>query len=346
MVDLKETIEMVLGRMKKFRALYEQNEMAVRDQIMNPILRGLRWNPENPEEVQPNVSTEEGIPDYSLLKNEKKVLFIEAKKLSVDVEQKEIVSQLAKYCFGEGMKYGVISNGAIWILFRAFQEGTTMAERIVWKVDIENDDITASIRRLSTISKDSIENVETLIKKLQILDEIWRSLLEEPKELIIGLIPVFENLIKEGYPDYEFNSLEIEDFIKERVRELISPPTETGTEAITGPEIWEGGERPRKMKIGKDVFEIRSSYEILINTANWLIKQGKLKPNDCPIGIGYKRNLINKEPKHKYGENFRAPKKLSDGLWIEVHYSIASCINNARRLLEKFDFSGSVLEVQ
>ena len=346
MVDLKETIEMVLERMKKFRSLYEQNEMAVRDQIVNPMLRGLGWNPENPEEVQPNVSTEEGIPDYLLLKNEKKVLFIEAKKLSRDVEQKAIISQLAKYCFGEGMKYGVLSNGAIWILFRAFQEGTTMAERIVWKVDIENDDITASIRRLSTISKDNIENVETLIKKLQILDEIWRSLLEEPKELIIGLIPVFENLIKEGYPDYEFNSLEIEDFIKERVRELISPPTETGIEAITEPEIWEGGERPRKMKIGKDTSEIRSSYEILINTANWLIKQGKLKPTDCPIGIGYKRNLINKEPKHKYGENFRAPKKLSNGLWIEVHYSTASCINNARRLLEKFGYSGSVLEVQ
>ncbi|MCK4447998.1 MAG: type I restriction enzyme HsdR N-terminal domain-containing protein [Candidatus Marinimicrobia bacterium] len=346
MVDLKETTEIVLEKMKKFRSLYEQNEMAVRDQIMNPMLRGLGWNTENPEEVQPNVYTEEGIPDYSLLKNEKKVLFIEAKKLSIDIEKKEIISQLAKYCFGEGMRYGVLSNGATWILFRAFQEGTTMAERIVWKVDIENEDITASIRRLSTISKDNIENVETLIKKLQILDEIWRSLLEEPKELIVGLIPVFENVINEGYPDYEFNSLEIEDFIKERVRELISTPTEAGIEAITEPEIWEGGGRPRKMKIGKDISEIRSSYEILINTADWLIKQGKLKPTDCPIGIGYKRNLINKEPKHKYGESFRAPKKLSNGLWIEVHYSTAGCINNARRLLEKFRYSGSVLEVE
>lgn len=188
-----------------------------------------------------------------------------------------------------------------------------MAERLVWKVDLENDDRTASIRRLTTISKDNIENIETLIKKLQILDEIWQSLLEEPRELIEGLIPVFEKLINEGYPEYKFASLEIEDFIKERVRELISPSTESAIEEISGPESFEERVRHGKMKIGKDVFEIRNSYEILITTANWLIKQGKLKPTDCPVGIGYKRNLINKEPKHKYGEDFRAPKKLSNG---------------------------------
>jgi len=346
MVDLKETIEMVLERVGKHRDLYEKSEESVRYHIINPILRGLGWNPENPEEVQPNITTEEGVPDYSLLKDTKNVLFIEAKKLSVDVEEKEIVRKLGQYCFGEGMKYGVLTNGAIWILFRAFQEGTTMAERIVWKVDIETDDITASVRRLNTISKDNIENIEMLIKKLQILDEIWQSLLEEPKELIIGLVPVFENLIKEGYPDYEFLPLQIEDFIKERVRELLLPPSETGIEEVTESEPWEGRERPGKVKIGRDVFEIRNSYEILITTANWLIKQGKLKPTDCPIGTGYKRNLINKDPKHKFGENFRAPKKLSNGLWIEVHHSTAGCINNARRLLEKFGYSGSVLEVQ
>ena len=42
----------------------------------------------------------------TLFKNNKKVLFVEAKKLSVDVEQREVIRQLAKYCFGEGMKYG------------------------------------------------------------------------------------------------------------------------------------------------------------------------------------------------------------------------------------------------
>jgi len=318
--------------------------MAVRDQIINPILRALGWDPENPEEVQPNIYTEEGIPDYSLIKNGNEVLFIEAKKLSVDVEQKEVIRQLAKYCFGEGMKYGVLTNGSIWILFRAFQEGTTISERIIWKTDIENDELTASVRRLNTISKDNINDIEKIIKKLQILDEIWQSLVDEPDEIIKGLTPVFEKLIKEGYPDYEFESVEIEDFLKERIKELITPPEEPPVSLPETP-TWRG-EQPRRMKIGSDVFEIRNSYEILVNTAEWLIRKGKLKRSECPILIGRKRYLINTEPKHRYGDNFRAPKRLSNGLYIEVHYSTAGCINNARRLLEKFGFRGDMLEVQ
>jgi len=342
---LKETLEIVIERMKKHRSLYEQNEMAVRSQIIEPILRDLGWNTENPDEVQPNVSTEEGIPDYSLLKNDRKILFIEAKKLSVDVEQREVIRQLAKYCFGEGMKYGVLTNGAIWILFRAFQEGTTMAERIVWKIDIENDEITAIIRRLNTISKDNIIDIENLIKKLQILDEIWYSLLDQPEDLVRALIHIFEAIIRDRYPKYEFERTEIEYFIKERVKELISPTEEAVVEPLLEPTQWRGNQ-PRKMKIDTDIYEIRNSYEILVNTAEWLIKKGKLKRENCPIASGHKRYLVNTQPKHRYGDDFRAPKRLSNGLFIETHYSTANCITNARKLLEKCGYPRDMLEVQ
>lgn len=344
---IKDIIEMVVERIKKHRAFYEQNEMAVRDQIVNPILRSLGWNPENPEEVQPNVSTEEGIPDYSLLKGNKKVLFIEAKKLSVDIERKEVIRKLANYCFGEGMEYGVLTNGSIWVLFRAFQKDTTMPERVVWKTDIENDDVTATIRRLNTISKENIGHIETLIKKLQILDEIWQSLLDEPRDLVKGFIPVFDSLIREGYPDYIFDDSEIEDFIKERVKELIFPREEAPIEPgpLIEPTTLLRGARPREMKIGTDTYEIKNSYDILINTAEWLIRKGKLKKDDCPIAAGHKRNLVNIQPKHRYGDDFRAPKRLSNGLYIETHYSTANCINNARRVLERYGYRRDVLNV-
>ena len=347
MADLKETIEVVTERMKKYRSLYGQSEMATRSQIVEPLLRGLGWDTQNPEEVLPNVSTEEGVPDYSLLKDDKKVLFVEAKKLSVDIEQREVIRQLAKYCFGEGMKYGVLTNGAIWILFRAFQEGTTMAERIVWKTDIENDDITATIRRLNTISEENITDIEKLIKKLQILDEIWHSLLDEPKDLARGFIPIFDSLIKEGYPEYEFDQIEIEDFIKERVKELISPTEDTIMEPlpITEPTEWKGAQ-PRKMKIGTDTYEIRKLYDILVNTAEWLIKKGKLRKENCPIATGHKRNLVNTQPKHRNGGDFFAPRSLSNGLYIETSYNTRDCITNARKLLERCGYRGDMLEVQ
>lgn len=231
---LKETLEHCVDRINKHRSFYEQNETAVRSQIVEPILRGLGWNTEKPEEVQPNVSTEEGVPDYSLLKSNRKVLFVEAKNLSVDIGRKEVIGQLARYCFGEGMDYGVLTNGASWILFRAFEKDTKTEDRVVWKTNIVSDKLAETIRRLSTISKESIENIDELIKKLPILDEIWQSLLAEPGKMIEGLIPVFERQINERYSDYEFESHEIEDFLKGRVEELITTPKKDGNDNSDG----------------------------------------------------------------------------------------------------------------
>ena len=348
MNNLNEALQGIAERLKQFRSLYEQNEMAVRDQIINPILRNLGWDPENPQEVRPNVSTEEGVPDYSLIKDGKTILFVEAKKLSVDVGQREAIRQLAKYSFSEGTKYGVLTNGSVWLLIRSFEEGTTLAERTVWKTDLENEELPAVCRKLTTISKTNVKQIEVLVKKAQILDEIWRSLLEEPRELIKGLMPVVKQLIGQAYPGYEFEDQEIEDSLKERVESIISAPSEEEipSEIPFEPVARRGG-RPRKMKLKREAFELRSSLEILVNTANWLIKNGKLRTSDCPVGIGQRtRYLVNVEQKHRYGDDFHAPKKLSNGLWIETHSSTAATINYAKRLLEKFGFSPDVLTIE
>ncbi|MCK4245341.1 MAG: hypothetical protein KAX20_06930, partial [Candidatus Omnitrophica bacterium] len=290
MTNLNEILAPIVEKIKKFRSLYEQNEMAVRDQIVNPILRALGWNPENPEEVQPNISIEEGVPDYSLIKNGKRVLFMEAKNLRSNVEQE--IRQLAKYCFGEGTKYGVLTNGVVWILFRSFIEEIPLAERVVWKVDIENEELQSVLRKLQTISKDNVEQVEMLVKKVQILDEVWTSLSDEPEEMIRGLMPTVKIHIGESYPNYQFNDAEIEDFLKERIREMTSGVTEAPISSE--PEIrdsWQKEEKPKRMKLSGEVFEIQSANEILTNTADWLIKKGKLKISDCPVPAGPKRYL-------------------------------------------------------
>lgn len=348
MTNLTEIIGVVTTRLKNFRSFYEQNEMAVRDQLVNPILRGLAWDPENPEYVQPNVSTEEGIPDYSLIQSGKKILFIEAKKLNVDIEQREVMKQLAKYSFGEGTKYGLLTNGAVWILIRSFEEGTSLTERVVWKADLENEDISSVIRKIITISKNNVNQIEILVKKSQILNEIWQSLIDEPEDMINGLLPVIKKIIAQGYPAYQFEDIEIQDLLRERIKEMgsQSPETVIPIENDTTPIILQRGESPQKMKLSGETFDLRNSFEVLVNTANWIIKKGKLKPSDCPVGVGHKRNLVHTQPKHKYGNDFRAPKKLSNGLWIETHYSTAMCINYARRLLEKFGFSPDTLVIE
>lgn len=344
MTGFMETVQTVIDRIRQHRRLYEQNEMATRSQIVEPILKSLGWDTEDPERVQPNVSTEDGVPDYSLLLGGKKVLFVEAKKISVDVEDRKALGQLAKYCFAEGMSYGLLTNGVVWILFRAFQAGTTMAERVVWKADIEHDDKKALARKLETISMANIVNIDRLLKKLVILDEVWQSLLNDPKSLAQGVVPIFMGVAKEAHPDYDLAFEEIEDFVQERLDEVLAP--QPAGLPISSGEVESQVEGPRIMKIERDTFPVRNSYEILVYTAEWLAKRGKLHRDMCPVASGPKRYLVHFEPKHRYGNDFRAPRRISNGLYVETHYSTAHCIMNARKLLELCGYSGAMLVVQ
>jgi hypothetical protein len=344
--NLKETIGSIVQKLRNYRALYERNEMAVRQHIVNPILRALDWDPESPAEVVPNIYTEEGFPDYCLTIANNKKLFIEVKNLKVDIEEKNIISQLGKYAFNEGVKFSLLTNGVSWVLIRSFEEGAPLMKRIVWKVDLEEDNEGEVMRKLNTISKTNIGSAEFLIKKIQILDEIWQSLLNEPKDMVKSLIPTVKSFISQGYPEYQFNDTEIEDYLTQRIKEILPDQIEEeAMEATSEDTIRQEGPMYR-FRLGNETFESPHAIDILINTANWLIQKGKLRPENCPVVIGgRKRYLINREPKHRFDDDFKNPKQLSNGLWIEVHHNKASCINYAKRLLEKFGFPPDTLTI-
>jgi len=203
------------------------------------------------------------------------------------------------------------------------------------------------IRKIIPISKNNIENIEVLDKKEEILDKIWKSFLDKPEKMTKGLMTVVKSIIKQGYPDYRFEDTEIEDLLNDRVKKLISG--ETGKDTLSETQmksIISGNRGARKMKIKGDTIKFHFFYEILVNTAEWLIKNGKLNPSDYPVELGSRRNLINNEPKHKNGIDFRSSRKLSNGLWIEVRLTKKCSINSAKMLLEKFGFPSDILIIK
>jgi hypothetical protein len=340
-VELKELLESLLQKLKKHHSLYEQNETAVRDQIVNPILRGLGWDTEDPDKVRPNVPGEEGTPDYTLRKGEKEILFVEAKKLSIDVEDDEPIRQLGKYLFGKGTKFGLLTNGAVWVLLRSFQEGVPLAERIVWRADLENEELSSVYRKLQTIAEGNVDHIEELARKVQIVSDVWQSLADEPGELVKGLVPIVKSAIIQVHAGYEIEDPFIEDLLQERIKVIATPREMAGPQSVVDVSE-EEHERPTRMRLSGETFDLRNSFEILVNTANWLIKKGKLTRSDAPIAAGPKRYLVNTEPKHRYGDMLQ-PRKLSNGMVIETHYSTSSCIQYSRRLLQRFGYSPETL---
>ncbi len=341
METIFEAVQRVRRRIQEHRAFYQSNEMATRTQIIEPILRSLGWDTEDPNKVLPHLTTDEGIPDYTLLLDGKKVLIVEAKNMSTNMENKQALKQLAKYCFAEGVKFGLLTNGVIWILFRAFEEGTTIAERIIWKVDIVADDIKTVAKNLKTISSAKIKDIDALLEKSKILDEIWALLTKNEDWLVNLFSPAVLSIISEKYPVHDFDIDEVRSLVRYRIKDIFFHENK-------GEE--KRGDRPHQVGqkgliiIGKDRYPINYSYEILVKTAEWLISKGKLRKTDCPIPTGPKRYLVNTERIHKDGSKFRAPKRLSNGLFIETHCNTEDAIAYAKRLVRHFGFREDVFK--
>ena len=105
-------------------------------------------------------------------------------------------------------------------------------------------------------------------------------------------------------------------------------------------------EKYSRMYLGNEKFDITAANQILINTAEWLIKKGKINEKNIPIPAGPKRYLINRENKNTYGGPLPGGKRLSNGYWIMLNLSKPNCVIYARKLLTKFGIDPKFLRVE
>jgi predicted type IV restriction endonuclease len=213
--QLKETIEQVI----EFRTDYISNEQAVRTQLIEPILNVLGWKTSNPKFVRPNAPDEDGkIPDYTLMKNGKTTLIVEAKNLSIDLQDKKIIDQLANYCFKSGIDFGILTNGVKWLLFKTFEKNPK--DRIIWQVDIETDKIEYVVRSLSSFGYSNIDTLDILLKKSKILDSSWGALIESTDSIVTIIAQKLLDKIKSTEPSFKIDSNDLKTFTKGKIEEL------------------------------------------------------------------------------------------------------------------------------
>jgi len=219
MKNLIKILEETLDRIIDYRENYTSNEQAVRTQLIEPILNGLGWQTANPKFVKPNAPDEDGkIPDYTLLKNKKTTLIVEAKNLSVNLQNKKIIDQLAHYCFNKGIDFGILSNGIKWLLFKTFEKNPN--DRIIWEVDLEKDKIDFVAKSLMSFAYSNIDLLDTLLKKSKLLDVIWKETINNTNDIISV---ISEKILKEAKKkdrQFKIEKTDLYSFVKNRIEEL------------------------------------------------------------------------------------------------------------------------------
>ncbi|MEM1898949.1 MAG: hypothetical protein QXN90_00080 [Zestosphaera sp.] len=174
--NLLETFKKLRERMDRYRNLLEKNEMLTRYVLIDPLLRALGWDTENPEHVRPEERQEGGVPDYVLYIGEEKIIAIEAKSLGTSLDENKIIELGFKYGWQNKIPYFIITNGDRWDIYDLGVPGG---------------------RRVASASISKEDPGEVVLRLLP----LWRSLLASQKK--IELVKPLVEEVKERPPAVE-----------------------------------------------------------------------------------------------------------------------------------------------
>ena len=299
--DNIKLIRTLKEKIAKYRDEFSKNEALVRYALIDPFLRALGWDIEDPEQVKPEYSTEAGRPDYALFVRNKKSprAFIGAKKLG----KNEDLQQHISYCVSEGVKFFIATDGNHWELYDTYRETRLPEKKIIeWDISDDNESRVA-IRSIS------IANLESF-----------------------GEIPA-ESILTSPQPE----GVEEWSQIKAGDRESIEVrPKRAGKQRRV----------PISVTINAKEFDVDKSNQILIKTAEWLISKGKMTKSKAKIESGPDRWLVNTEPVHKNGKKFFNSHKLSNGLFLETHYSSVTIEKLAKSMMKYYGYPENSISVR
>ncbi len=134
---LIELIETLAGRIDRHRQALGQSEALTRYVLIDPFLRVLGWDTEDPEQVRPEFSAGSGTPDYALMDSsgQQAEVLIEAKKLGISPEGG--LDQIIRYWWNSAARYLATTNGKEWVVYDSKASG----DKVVAKFDLGDKDV-------------------------------------------------------------------------------------------------------------------------------------------------------------------------------------------------------------
>jgi len=201
MATLEDTLRQLRERIRRSRSSHinEQNTKAA---LIDPILRALGWDVEDWEEVQREFRVQSGDNpvDYALTDRETKkaLLFLEAKALNENLEDRKWAGQIMGYAHVAGVKWVVLTNGDEYRIYNAYAEGPV--EQKIFRKTCVTDEASEPGATLVLLSKQSVKVNEVEVAwQIQVVDQSLRSAVEEL--FVPTPDPALVNLIRKRIPD-------------------------------------------------------------------------------------------------------------------------------------------------
>jgi predicted type IV restriction endonuclease len=167
MPDLQEVLDAVRDRAERYRGSRAMGEQNTKSTLIEPVLRALGWNVGDLEEVQLEYKrTRADNPvDYALLTMRKPLLFVEAKALGRNLDDRKWANQIISYATMAGVQWVALTDGDEWRVFNSI--AAVPIEKKLFRAVRITDDESPAAETLSLLSKDRLEERH--------IDRLWEA---------------------------------------------------------------------------------------------------------------------------------------------------------------------------
>ena len=300
--SLLKLVETLRDRIDEHGDALRQSEALTRYALIDPLLRELGWDTDDPSLVIPEYRSGGGRADYALLYDGKPVMMVEAKSLGTPLRD-AVLSQGINYCLMEGTRHFTVTDGQRWEVYETHRP-VPIDEKRIASFDLKGQSPPAECLKALALWRPSAESGHVATAQVPVVG------LEAGKESPSEPSRPSKGSSSEGLNDHDWHLL------SEVTADTGKAPVE-----VSFPE-------------GEPV-KVTNWAETLVEIVRWLIANGKLRAGDCPIKADSPRafrHMVHTQPTHSNGERFTSPVEVR-GLWVERHDNRPALIDKIRTIV-------------
>ena len=305
--ELYQVIEKLRERMEIHQDKLKQSEALTRNALVDPLLRALGWDTEDPALAMPEYKLGSGFADYALLNGGKPAIVIEAKKLGTPLYS--AAEQSVTYCVNDGIGYFVATDGRKWDVYETHRP-VPLAEKKIVSFDITDSPADVCLDAL-ILWRRSVQS--GIVRKA-------RTPLLEPEH---------EPLVTVNQPEPALEPVATTPIVTTTLAD------DGNWQPLTQLKPMKGDKPPLQIRFPDGLTaQIKSWLDIPVEIVSWLDQKSRLDETAVPIEGGSTRYILSGTPVHKSGRNFWNPKQAGR-FYIEGDHGSASHVRGALRIIKQ-----------
>ena len=307
--DLLALIETLRKRIDEHGAALRQYEAQTRYVLIDPLLRGLGWDTEDPAQVIPEFPIKKGFfssgkkfVDYALLNGSEPPILIEAKSLGTPLRD-DALDQGMNYCWREGINHLVVTDGQLWEIYDVRKRGGSDDTMRIVEFDVTEPPAEVCLKALA----------------------LWRASVAEG-HVRVAETPLVNSSVAERGTEPGSATITVP------IPAPASHPTSTSPRAITA-EGWipltqqaprGRGEHPPEIRFpDNSTSHLETWTSIVIEVTRWLIQQDLIHMGRLPLQSRENYILATSDVhpptrRHPRGRKFDASERFGE-IYLEAH---------------------------